>query len=181
MSSDDLDRIEKALGIKLPSAYRLFVDPFPIPCWKGNSSQALWDDADSLIEENLLLRKGGWNVPAWPISTYSMGRGDDGCSYAIRIDSPWGEVRYFQNSVYTSLGTSEVVPRFKDWASAYVESVKRDMPEFGIDPEGPPSQYETNVMDAAKGCIKVILFSIGFVLVFSLIVLLISTARGGPG
>ncbi len=86
MTDAELDEIEAALDITLPSSYRDAMLDYPIPTFVGNSDAYLWDDASELIEENKLLRNGAPGVAKpWPKHFYCLGRAGGGDVYAIDL------------------------------------------------------------------------------------------------
>jgi hypothetical protein len=81
VTEDDLDRIEQALSLCLPPAYRRTVVPFLIPSEAGNVDSPLWDDAGRLIVLNLRLRAEDEGWPPW---LFAIGQSEgDPCGYAI--------------------------------------------------------------------------------------------------
>jgi hypothetical protein len=81
VTEPDLDRIERALGLRLPEAYRQRVVPFPVPPEAGNSTSPVWDDAGRLIALNQRLRV---EVEGWPRWLFAIGQSEgDPCGYAI--------------------------------------------------------------------------------------------------
>jgi hypothetical protein len=57
MDEKELRRVEDALGLSLPSDYRALMLNYPIRVEQGSSSGLLDDDAGTLIESNLSLRR----------------------------------------------------------------------------------------------------------------------------
>jgi len=49
VTGNDVSRIESALLITLPAAYRELLTSVSVPAYVGNSDTAFWDDADRLI------------------------------------------------------------------------------------------------------------------------------------
>ena len=80
MTEPDLERIEKALSIRLPHEYRHLMLHFPIRYDAGTCNSPLWDDADALINRNQELRTArrslGDNLHPIPKRFYFVG--DDG-------------------------------------------------------------------------------------------------------
>jgi hypothetical protein len=74
VSSADLKYVEDTLGLKLPDWYtqRLLEYPFPEP------EPELYHDAQTVIQNNLELRRDGWfGYHPWPREFFAIG--DDGC------------------------------------------------------------------------------------------------------
>ena len=81
VTEPDLDRIERALGLRLPEAYCQRVVPFPVPPEAGNSTSQVWDDAGRLIALNQRLRA---DVDGWPRWLFAIGQAEgDPCGYTI--------------------------------------------------------------------------------------------------
>ena len=139
MSPEDLDRIERDLGINLPDSYRSVMSGFPIPAFAGNSDTDLWDDADALIERNLELRtehvKG--HGP-WPSHCYFFGDPLTACGYALDLRKPDAPVLWVDHCDLDARASGEVAPSFAAWAEQYVAKVRGDLEKDGIDPDGAP-------------------------------------------
>lgn len=91
MTDDDVNRLEKSLGVNVPSDYRHLLLHFPIRFDQGTSSGALWDDADALIKRNKELRTQrhslGVDYAALPEPYLFIGDDEAGWQFLIDIGS----------------------------------------------------------------------------------------------
>jgi hypothetical protein len=86
MTEEDFSRIEGALAVRLPDAYRRRVAPFPIPREGGNTETQVWGDAGALIALSQRLRAEVEGRPPW---LFAVGRSvGDPCGYAIDTRDP---------------------------------------------------------------------------------------------
>jgi SMI1/KNR4 family protein SUKH-1 len=140
MTADDLQRIEDALGIRLPDSYRSRMQGYPIPAAAGNTDLEVWDHADRLIELNRELRGGlPGGVAPWPPRFFALGRGGDGCSYALDLDATdavwWVDRGHLDNPVSQREAAS-----FSAWADEYFETLRQEMAGEEVDPDGTPTE-----------------------------------------
>jgi hypothetical protein len=144
MTISDIRRIEQALGITLPEAYRQRVVPFPVPCLAGNHDCDLWDDPEALIALNRQLRAGGQHCPAWPSHLFAVGQieGDPPVK-AIDLRAPDTAPVWWADHVDPNApGSGETDSRFDDWANQYVADLRRDLRRDGFDPDASPSEHQ---------------------------------------
>jgi len=73
MNKSDLDKMESALGITFPAAYRSWVLALPTSEEDGERWQWAFDDADDLIATNLDFRDHGVSGMAWPPNLICIG------------------------------------------------------------------------------------------------------------
>ncbi len=133
MTDADMDRIELALGIVLPDAYRRGLVPFPIPCLRGNADSDIWDDPDRLIAHNLELRSE-WlpGFQPWPWHWYFVGGDEFSHGFAVDLsDTSCPAVWCDHRSVVSMQGGGTPL---RDWLPAHVATMRADEP----DPDGPP-------------------------------------------
>jgi hypothetical protein len=174
MTDGDLDRIEAAIGIVLPTAYRKLVVPFPVPAYVGNSDSELWDDADRLVELNRELRAGMTFLHPWPAHMFCMGRDQSGSCSAIDLQDPACPVWWADRGHLDAVGSGQTSPSLPEWAGPYVADLRSDLEGNGIDPDGPPAAREQAAQASARAGCQFILALIGVsvVLVFVVWVLL---------
>jgi cell wall assembly regulator SMI1 len=112
MTSDDLDRIERELGIRLPSDYRALVLTYPAGLGASGPDYELLDDASQLIALNRLFREQGFFDLPWPPHFYSFGGDGNGNEYYLDLRKEPSAV-YFadhEGSLY-----SEQWPSLEAW------------------------------------------------------------------
>jgi hypothetical protein len=140
MTGDDLRRIEDALGIRLPDSYRQQMRAFPIPAAAGNTDLEVWDHADRLIALNREYRAGmPGGVAPWPPRFFALGRGGDGCSYALDLEAGdavwWVDRGHLDNPVSQREAAS-----FAEWAGGYFATLRDEMAGEEVDPDGSPAE-----------------------------------------
>ena len=174
MTSEDLDRIESALGITLPASYRRRVSPFPIPAAADNTDLGLWDDADRLIAYNRELRRGApGGVPPWPSHFFAIGDPGDGSPFALdlRDESVW----WVDHSGLDNAGTSREVESFDAWATEYITTLRSEMARDLVDPDGTPAarakEERKSAIGGTIGCV------LGLVLFLAVLFLLRTLVR----
>ena len=140
MTEDDLGRIEQALGVTLPKAYRSRMLAFPIPALAGNSEDELWDDAAEIIRLNQELRKGNSVSKPWPPHMLALGRDGSGCQIAIDLRNPEGPVWWVDRTHLDQSGPWE--KPFEAWFEEWVVETKEGLEDDGIDPMGSPQARE---------------------------------------
>ncbi len=115
MTDDDFRRIEEELGITLPEPYRRLLCPFPVADLRRNNDTDLWDDADSVIAENLKLRtefvKG--HQP-WSNRWFFIGDPLTACANAIDLGNPAAPVSWLDHCDL-STATDESGEPFEEW------------------------------------------------------------------
>jgi hypothetical protein len=135
ITSQDLDRIEAALKIKLPAEYRRFMparsEEIAGYTYTLRGETELWLDdnffldADRLISENLGQRDPGWAAaeafPRWWKEYFLFGTNGGGDYYAIKLDGSPGV--WFLNCDGGS------VKRYADSLEDYLAKSASDFPE----------------------------------------------------
>lgn len=157
MNDEDLSRIETALGIQLPAAYKHRMRSYPIPILAGNKDRELWDDADALIELNQELRKGGsGGVNPWPAHLFSLGTDHGGCTMAMDLSTPEPLVWWVDRCHLTDEAGSEK-ERFDDWIIEFVRDTSSDLTDEGLDPTASAellaAQEKTSVWQDMTSCL----------------------------
>jgi hypothetical protein len=112
VTSNDLDRIERELGIRLPSDYRALVLTYPVGLGASGLDYELLDDAGQLIAINRLFREQGFFELPWPAHFYSFGGDGNGNEYYLDLRKEPSAV-YFadhEGSLY-----SEQWPSLEAW------------------------------------------------------------------
>lgn len=140
MKGNDAARIESALQVTLPAAYRDLLTSFPLPAYAGNADTELWDDADRLIELNRELRSGTSSVKAWPTHMFALGRDAGGCSQAIDLRS--GELWWADRGHLDVSSSYKHRESLEEWAVDYFEGLAQDLTGEGGDPSSTPRQRE---------------------------------------
>jgi len=83
--SDDLDRIERELGIRLPGEYRALVLTYPLGLGPSGPDYELLDDAGEIIAVNRRLREDGFFGMPWPAHFFSFGGDGSGNEYYLDL------------------------------------------------------------------------------------------------
>jgi hypothetical protein len=121
MVDGTLDRIENALSIHLPAAYRKSVVPFPIPHEAGNADSHVWDDADRLIALNQLVRR---QVEQWPQWLFVIGQVEgDPCGYAIDTRTPDCPVWWLEQ-MQLGRNSGPAAGSFEQWFAQWVRDIE---------------------------------------------------------
>jgi hypothetical protein len=167
LTEGELARIEAALGIALPAAYRKLVVPFPVPAYVGNTETELWDDPDRLVELNGELRAGGASLRPWPAHMFAMGRDDSGCASAIDLQNPACPVWWADRCHLDGVGSSQVAQSLEEWAEQYLADLRSDLEANGIDPDGSPAAREQAAEESARagGHLILVLLGVGALVV----------------
>ena len=84
MTRAELDRIEAALGISLPRDYREFMGRYPFGEDSLAQDCAIPDDAERVIELNLLFLREGFFGVEWPAHFFCFG--ENGFGDALYLD-----------------------------------------------------------------------------------------------
>jgi hypothetical protein len=83
--SDDLDRIERELGIRLPGEYRALVLTYPLGLGPSGPDYELLDDPGEIIAVNRRLREHGFFGMPWPAHFFSFGGDGSGNEYYLDL------------------------------------------------------------------------------------------------
>jgi hypothetical protein len=170
VTESDLARIESALGIELPVAYRKLVAPFPIPAYAGNTDTELWDNASGLIELNRELRAGYASVQPWPAHMYAMGRDDGGSATAIDLQNASSPVWWADRCHLNGVGSCQVSKSFEEWSTQYLADLRSDLEGNAIDPDGPADARNRAAEESARAGCHLILFVAGAAALIVLVV-----------
>lgn len=138
MTEADLLRIEAALDLRLPPAYRRALRAYPVPACAGNADTPLWDAADPLIALNQALRTGG---RPWPRHWFALGDGGDGSPCVIDLDTPGPAVWWMDRCQPDGPGSGRTHDAFDDWLADCVADLRADCEADGIDPDGTPQAH----------------------------------------
>lgn len=84
--SECIARIEEQLSIKLPVAYARELSNYPFATNSPRYHDPFWGDAEAIVENNLLLRKG-FGSCNWPEDYLAIGNDDVGNIYFIQSDN----------------------------------------------------------------------------------------------
>ena len=91
MVSDDLDRIERDLGIRLPGNYRALVLTYPLGLGASGPDYELLDDPAQIIAINQQFREHGFFGMPWPAHYFSFGGDCAGNAYYLDLrKEPFG-------------------------------------------------------------------------------------------
>ena len=137
MSPDDFEKIESALSVQLPAAYKQLLAPFPVRYFTGNADTDVWDDASALIERNLELRSEGSRP--WPKHWLFIGDPQSGCANAINLHDPAAPVSWVDQCDLSTV-EGELGEPFELWLSRWQAEIRADLIADEIDPEGEPAR-----------------------------------------
>lgn len=164
MTTDDVERLERELGIDLPSPYKKVVLSYPIPAYSGNADTKVWDNVKRLLEFNQELRRGlAGGVKPWPPNMFATGHAGDGCPTALDLNDG-GAVWWVDHSHLDNPSSYKEAPTFDGWAEKYFEGLRGDLEGDGIDPDGTPDDRTLAERSDGKwfyGCITVLLIVLG--------------------
>jgi hypothetical protein len=102
VTADDLDRVERELGIRLPGDYRALVLAYPTELGSSGPDYELLDAPEQLIAINRRLREQGFFGLPWPAHYFSFGGDGSGNEYYLDLHKAPSPV-YFadhEGSVY---------------------------------------------------------------------------------
>ncbi len=118
MTSEDLDRIERELGVRLPATYRALVQAYPLGLGPSGPDYELIDDADQLIATNRYFRKHGFFGQPWPAHFFSFGGDGSGNEYYLDLRRDPSPVCFadHEGSLYT-----EQWPSLEDWLAERIK------------------------------------------------------------
>lgn len=158
MTSEDIQLIERELGLTLPESYKQGLVPFRIPALAGNVDSLLWDDAQRLIALNQELRNGDNNRPAWPAHLFAVGdpHGDE--IIAIDTRSPAGSVWWLDHGLVNSKSSYQSHTSFSEWVEEFYRNLRTDLEGDGYNAEGSPEDFKTaQDKEAKQNCISCLL------------------------
>jgi hypothetical protein len=167
MNSEDIERIERELSVRLPDIYRQTVSPFPIPALAGNADTELWDDPTRLIALNRELRAGDkWRKP-WPEHLFAVGEMDGESYVAIDLRQSEAPTWWADHGHLDNKGSGQTHARFEEWVSGYIRDLRSDLAGDGHNPDGTPEQLATSVATEARQSFR------GYVVFLALLVIVI--------
>lgn len=117
MLSEDLDRIERELAIRLPGEYRALVLTYPAGLGPSGPDYELLDDPGELIAVNRRLREEGFFGMPWPAHFFCFGGDGSGNEYYLDLRKEPSPV-YFadhEGSLY-----SEQWPSLDAWLAEHL-------------------------------------------------------------
>ncbi|WP_165251360.1 SMI1/KNR4 family protein [Paludisphaera soli] len=125
MTERGFNRIEAALGVRLPDAYKSRLDPFPIPHEAGNADDHVWDDPDALIDLNRRVRDAFAVRPRsdWPPWLFVIGQAEgDPAGHAIDVRDPTCPVWWIERLDVGGLGPSDgpTGESFEAWCTRWI-------------------------------------------------------------
>lgn len=85
MTSDDLDRVERELNVRLPATYRALVQTYPAGLGPSGPDYELIDDAEQLIAINRRFREDGFFGLPWPAHFFCFGGDGSGNEYYLDL------------------------------------------------------------------------------------------------
>jgi hypothetical protein len=134
MTADDLDHIERRLGIALPAEYRATMIAYPFPA--DSSAAELWmpDDPQRVLALNESYRQGPPGPSDWPRHLFLLG--DDGGEEAFALDTsapPYPVVVY-------ELETGRLKPLVGDFR-AFLRWQWDGLAEIGADEQAMAAAY----------------------------------------
>jgi hypothetical protein len=173
MKPGDIQRIEVALGIALPSSYAASMVPFPIPALEGNSDTGFWDDVDALIALNVELREPEGSRGPWPKRFFALGRDAGGCSDAIDLDDPEFGVFWFDRQHIDLAPDQRSEEAVNRWILRQTRDLTSDLAGDGFDPHGTPESLkatqDAKVKSGFSGCLIAVFVAIALIAIGILI------------
>ena len=171
MNQQDILKIENKLNVDLPTAYKESLLNYPIPAYVGNADTMFWDDADSIIELNLLLRTKVQFRDAWSKRFYALGEDDGGCSDAIDLEDENFGVFWFDRQHIDVKSKQRSDEKIGDWIKRQYDDYTHDLEADGIDPNGTPeNRGKIEESNSKGGCLSLILLVvIGVLIVISIL------------
>ena len=118
MVSDDLDRIERELIVRLPGNYRALVLTYPLGLGPSGPDYELLDDPGQIITINRQYRDDGFFGMPWPAHFFSFGGDGNGNAYYLDLRKEPSPV-YFadhEGSLY-----SEQWPSLEVWLAEQIK------------------------------------------------------------
>jgi hypothetical protein len=85
MVSEDLDRIERELGIRLPGEYRALILTYPMALGASGPDYELLDDPAELVAVNRRFREQGFFGLPWPAHFFCFGGDGSGNEYYLDL------------------------------------------------------------------------------------------------
>jgi len=169
MTEEDLQSIERELGIQLPGNYREVMLRFPVPAFVGNDDTELWDDAKRLIELNRELR--AHRRHPWPAHLYAVGY-RDGDKTAIDLRNPHGSILWIEGSLKEDPRVYEFGKSFEEWVRQYEDDWRHFLLSDGMDPDGTPQAREAlEDANVRQGCWVMLAIPVGVVALVVLVAL----------
>jgi hypothetical protein len=121
MTNEDLNQIERQLGLTLPRDYRQMILSFPISVSKGKAEPPMWDMLNEVITANNDYRRGYGGTPAWPDHYFFIG--DDGAACPFLLDLSQNPAKLLQ----LDHGNPNVVlnrwSSLESWMAEYLEEI----------------------------------------------------------
>jgi cell wall assembly regulator SMI1 len=118
VTSDQLDRVERELGIRLPNDYRALVLTYPTGLGSSGPDYELLDDPEQLITTNRYLRENGFFDMPWPAHFFSFGGDGSGNEYYLDLRQEPSPV-YFADHEGTLY--SEQWPSLEAWLAERIK------------------------------------------------------------
>ena len=84
---DDIAEIERALDVRLPASYVLFLSTRDTGLDVDVDGQSVLDDAKAIIDGTLEYRAGFVGLPPWPRTWVYVGDEGDACPYALDCET----------------------------------------------------------------------------------------------
>lgn len=126
MISEDLDRIERELGVRLPGDYRALVLTYPVGLGASGPDYELLNDPGELIALNREYRERGFFGLPWPAHFFCFGGDGSGNGYYLDLRKEPSPVHFadHEGSLY-----SEEWPSLAAWLAERL----REAAEFEIE------------------------------------------------
>jgi SMI1 / KNR4 family (SUKH-1) len=99
MTLDGVSKIETALGIKLPSAYKTLVTNYPPELFQHAADFDLMDDPDRVIAMNREVRTSAFYGVRWPADYFAIGENGCGDYYCLDLSGQTGGVLFFDHEI----------------------------------------------------------------------------------
>ncbi len=130
MTSDDLDRVERELNVRLPATYRALVQAYPAGLGRSGPDYELIDDAEQLIAINRAFRKDGFFGQPWPAHFFCFGGDGSGNEYYLDLRRDPSPVNFadHEGSMFTEQWSSLeswLAERLKEEAEWQAEEQRR--------------------------------------------------------
>ncbi|XAL99546.1 SMI1/KNR4 family protein [Phycisphaeraceae bacterium D3-23] len=144
MTNEEVNQIERELGIELPQSYRSAVVNMPIRAYDGTAYADVWYSADEIVGRNRELR----SKRKWPNNLFFFGTDGGGWQHALHL--PTGSVHIIEFEDIASFREQNTQPNgesyiiFAQWYSDFIKEYEAA--------QGVPFDSDERPADGTGGC-----------------------------